>query len=266
MFTMRRRERQAPDPERVERRVEDGVQAEVAERDPGRDPRRLQAEERAVEHEHEAVEDEAERERGERRGDGGRLRRREVAALVDDADDRLREHRADDARRDEQERDLPDAGRDRPAEAVEVGARREARERREEDGRDGDGEHPLRQHVEAERRVDRADRVEAVDQPRGEERVDDGVEVDQPEADRDRHHQHERLADRRVAPVDHDLQAAVAPAQPRQRQQELDQRRDQDRERVDVELRVDPVGARDADDEADDDRDVPERPASAPER
>ena len=100
-------------------------------------------------------------------------------------------------------------------------------------------------------------RVVPVDQAGGEERVDDRVEVDQPEPDRDRHHQHERPLHGRVADVDHHLEPAVTAAQPGQRQQELDHGRDQDREGVDVELGADPVRVRDADHEPDDDRDVP---------
>ena len=58
----------------------------------------------------------------------------------------------------------------------------------------------------------------------------DGVEVDQPEAERDRDHQLEDAPHRRVAPVEHDPQPAVAAAQPRHRQEHLDDRRDQDRD------------------------------------
>jgi hypothetical protein len=54
------------------------------------------------------------------------------------------------------------------------------------------------------------------------------------------------------------VEAPVAPAQPRHRQQELDRGRDDDRDRVHVELRVDRVRARDADHDPGDDRDVPE--------
>ena len=45
-------------------------------------------------------------------------------------------------------------------------------------------------------------------------------------------------SNRGVAPVEHELQAAVEAAQPRERQQELDHRADEDRAGVDVELRV----------------------------
>ena len=97
-----------------------------------------------------------------------------------------------------------------------------------------------------------------VDQPRREERADDRVEVDQAETERHRHHQHEDLLDGRVAAVDRDAQTPVQPAQPRERQQQLDHRADQDRAGVDVQLpRL--VSARGhAEDEPDDDREVPE--------
>ena len=91
----------------------------------------------------------------------------------------------------------------------------------------------------------------------GDERPDDGVEVDQPEADRHRDHQLEHTPDRRVAVVDDDPQPAVPAAQPRQRQQHLDDRAEHDRRRVDVELAVRRVRARDAEHEAEDDHDVP---------
>ena len=94
--------------------------------------------------------------------------------------------------------------------------------------------------------------------PRREERVDDRVDVDQPEPERDRDHVLEDLFHRRVAPVEREPQPAVEAAQPRQRQEHLDERRDQNRDRVHVELRVHRVRLRDADRESDDDRDVPE--------
>ena len=71
--------------------------------------------------------------------------------------------------------------------------------------------------------------------------VDQRVDVDQAEAEGDRQHQLERLLDGRVAPVeDHPqpLLAAIDPAEPRHRQEDLDEGGDQDRERVDVELGV----------------------------
>ena len=83
----------------------------------------------------------------------------EGAALVEQADDRLGEHGADDRRRDEQERDLPrDPRATVAAKPAQVAARGEARERREEHGRDRDREHPLREHVDQERLLDRGRR------------------------------------------------------------------------------------------------------------
>ena len=80
---------------------------------------------------------------------------RELAALVDEARDRLGQHRGDEPGGDQQEADLAYAGVDGPAETGHVAPRGEAGERREEHGRDGDGEDPLREHVQAEREVDR---------------------------------------------------------------------------------------------------------------
>ena len=199
------------------------VEEEVAERDGRRHPVVLQAEERAVQHQHRPVERQPEAERGEARGDRGRLGRGERAALVDQAGDRLGQHCGDDARRHEQERDLPEPERARAPEAVQVVPRREARERREEHGRDRDGEHALRQHVDAERRIDRRRGVLA-DQPAADHAVDERVDVDQAEPERDRQHHLEDALDGRVAPVDHHLQPAVPPAQPGERQQELHDR------------------------------------------
>ena len=65
----RDRERDPPGAEPVEDDVERRVRDQRAERDGGRRPGRLEAEERAVQHQHRAVEGEAEREGGERTGD-----------------------------------------------------------------------------------------------------------------------------------------------------------------------------------------------------
>jgi len=143
-------------------------------------------------------------------------------------------------------------------EAVQVCARGEARKPREQHGRDCDGEHPLGEHVDAESRVDRAWRETRIDEPRREERVDDEVEVDEPEPDRHGDHQDEHAADRRVSPVHDEAESSVEAPKPRERQQHLDQRADHDRDRVDVELCVERFRARDAEDEARDDREVPE--------
>ena len=83
------------------------------------------------------------------------------------------------------------------------------------------------------------------------------VDVDQAERERDRQHQREEPAHRRVAPVEREPQPAVEPAQPGQRQQQLDERRDEDRARVDVQLRVLAVRRGHAEDEPEDDHEVP---------
>ena len=70
--------------------------------------------------------------------------------------------------------------------------------------------------------------------------------------------EHEEAADRRIAPVEDELQPAVEPAQPGQRQEQLNHGPDQDREGVDVELRVLALEPGHAEPEADDDREVPE--------
>ena len=89
----RRGERDAPD-EPVEDGVERGVERHGTERDPGRHPVRLHGE-AAVEDEHPAVEDEADRERLQALGDDHGVLGGELTALVDEADDRLREDRGE---------------------------------------------------------------------------------------------------------------------------------------------------------------------------
>ena len=64
-------------------------------------------------------------------------------------------------------------------------------------------------------------------------------------------------ANRRVSPVDEHAQLAVEAAQPGQRQQDLDERAEHDRARVDVEGVALRVGHRYADDDPDDDHEVP---------
>ena len=147
----RRRKRDPPDAKRRERDIENGVEKEVAERDRRRHPVVLQAEEGTVQHQHRPVERQPEAERGEARGDSGSLWRRERSTLVNQTRQRFGQNGGDDAGRYEQERDLPEPEGARPPEAVEVVPRREARERREEHGRDRNRKHPLRQHVDAER-------------------------------------------------------------------------------------------------------------------
>ena len=154
--------------------------------------------------------------------------------------------------------DLAQPGADGGAEAGEVVPRREPRRAREEHRRDGDREHPLRKHVEPEGRVDRRRSEIRVDEARGDERVDDRADVDEPERERDGQHQREDAAHRRVAPVEDELEPPVEPPQPGDGEKQLDHRADQDREGVDVEPRGLVVDARNADPEADDDREVPE--------
>jgi hypothetical protein len=97
-------------------------------------------------------------------------------------------------------------------ESLVVAAGREPCERREEHSGHGHGEHALGEDVQAEGGVDRARGLVLVDEARGEERVDERVQVDEPEAERDRHHELEGAADGRVAPVQHHVEAAVAAA------------------------------------------------------
>ena len=97
----------------------------------------------------------------------------------------------------------------------------------------------------------------SIDEARGEERVDDQVEVDEPEPERHGQHQGEDPANRRVSPVDEHAQLAVEAAQPGQREQDLDERAEHDRARVDVEGVALRVGHRYADDDPDDDHEVP---------
>ena len=192
----RRRQRQPPHPEVVEGEVEQRVQEQVREGDDRGQPVRLQAEERPVQQQHRAVEHEAGAERGQRARDDGGLARVEVAALEEDADDRLSQRGADDRGGREQEDDLAQTARHLRPEAGRVAAGGEAGERREEHGRDRDGEHPLREHVDEERLLNRVRREIAVDQARCEEGVDHRVDVDQAEAERDRDHHLERPARR----------------------------------------------------------------------
>ena len=126
------------------------------------------------------------------------------------------------------------------------------------DRRDGDGEHPLGNHVDPERGIDRARRDRPVDVTRREEGSDQCVDVDQPQAKGDRKHQDEHALHGRVAPVDRQADPAVEPGQPRQRQEQLDHRADDDRAGVDVELSLGRIRPRDADHEPGDDRQVPE--------
>ena len=95
---------------------------------------------------------------------------------------------------------------------------------------------PCGQHVDAERVVDRARRF--VGDEAAEGRVDQLVEVDDPEADRHGQHQHEHLPDARVVPVDAELQAEVDPPERAERHRQLHAGRGQDADRVGVDLVV----------------------------
>ena len=138
----RGRERDPPGSEAVERPVKRRVQRQVGDRDHGREPGRLQAEEGPVQHQHRAVEGQPEREGGQGGRNHRRLPRAELAALIDEPDDRLREHGHEGARRHEQEGDLPQAEPDRSNESRRDRHVRPDATAREEHGRDGDREHP----------------------------------------------------------------------------------------------------------------------------
>ena len=160
--------------------------------------------------------------------------RSEVAALVDQPGDRLGERERGRGARDQRRKIWRIPSPLQSPQAVEVAAGGEARELREQHGRDRHAEHPLRQHVDAEGGVDRARR--ALGDERAEHRVDQQVEVDEPEADRHRQHQLEHLLDPRVAPVERDAQGEADPPQDRQRHRELDDRAGEDADRVGVDL------------------------------
>ena len=246
----RDRERDPPRADAVEDGVERHVEDEVRERDHGRNPRLLQAEEAAVQHQHHPVEGEADREGGEGAGDDVRLAGQERAALVEQADDRLGQDDRERGRGQQEEVDLAQAERDRVPHPGQVAPGREPGEGREEDGRDRDREHPLREHVDPKGLVDRVRGDERVDPLRRHDRADDSIDVDQAEAEGHRHHQQEHLLDGRIANVEREAETSVEPAQPRQRQQELDHGPDQDRAGVDVELPRLGVCPRDAEDRA----------------
>ena len=119
------------------------------------------------------------------------------------------------------------------AEARPVAGGRAPRERREQHGGHRDREHALRQHVDAERLVDGGRPELLVDAGR-EPRVDEQVEVDQPESERHRQHQREDALHGLVARVAEPRDAAEA-AHRRIRDRELHGRAEQDAEGVRVE-------------------------------
>ena len=260
----RGRERDPPGPEAVERpRRAAAFRPRLPSATAGRDPGRLQAEEGAVRASASSplkVEARPRRRRARRRppasGPGAN-----VAPLVEQADDRLGEHgrrarsRARAGTRSGAARCRPCAGSRRRSpraaqraratgrapvatatENIPAGACRCGRPCRSRSAR-------------ARGRSGATAKIESMT----------SVEVDQPEAERDRHHQHEDAAHGRVAPVEHQLQAPVALAQPRHRQQHLDHRRrsgSRSRRRRACASIVSRV--RDAEHEAEDDREVPE--------
>ena len=180
----------------------------------------------------------------------------ELAALVHEPHDRLGEHEHRRPGRDQQQRDLAQADAGGGAQPGVVAAGGQPRELREEHRRHRDAEHPLREHVDPERRVDRPRHL--VGHDRADRRVQQQVDVDQPEADRDRQHQHQHLLDALVAAArEPDAEDRVAdPAQRRQHHQQLHERAHHDPDRV----RVQPVRALEQRRQADqprDDHDVP---------
>ena len=144
---------------------------------------------------------------------------------------------------------------DERAEARPVARRGEPRERREQHRRHGHGEHALRQHVDAEGLVDRGRAEVAIDAGR-EPGVDEQVEVDQAESERDRQHQDEDALDGLVARVAEPLQVAQAPHR-RPRDRELHRGAEQDAEGVRVQARIRRVQERQAQRERAHDHDVP---------
>jgi hypothetical protein len=91
-----------------------------------------------------------------------------------------------------------------------------------------------------------------------EEAVDQQVEVDQPEADRHRQHQHQDAPHPRVAPIEAPGEVERRMAQVPGGDQQLDQGADEDRDRIGVDL-VLAVKPRLEDDQDEDDRQVPEQ-------
>ena len=223
----------------------------------GRSPVRLHRVEAAVQDQQPAVEDEPDREGLKTLGDDDGVLRGELAALVDEAHDRLGENDREEPGRDEEEGDLAETAVERTTQAGRVVPRGEPGERREEHGRHGDGEDTLREHVQAERLVDRGGRELGVEQPRSEQRVDEEVHVHEADRQRHRQHQDEHALHRRVAPVDDHRQPAVEAAQPRNRQEELHERPEHDDAGVEVQLPALVVDPRDAEEEPDDDHRVP---------
>ena len=155
----RRRERDPPHAEVVEGEVEDRVQDEVPERDEVGIQFDCRLKNARFSISIVPLKTRPGAERGERAGDDGRLAGRASAPrwkrmrMIGSASTALTTA-AGASRNAIWRRPLETVS----ANAAQVAARREARERREEHGRDRDGEHPLRQHVDEERLLDRGRR------------------------------------------------------------------------------------------------------------
>ena len=196
-----------------------------------RDARLLEAEERPRQQQREAVEHEADRERDQRPADVHGGRRGEAAMLVEQLHDRLGQRDRDGRGRQQQEDDRAAAVGDRAREAGDVAAGSQPRDLGEQHLRDGDREQALRQHEQAEGEVEVGHRVAGG--VGGDQQVDRQVDVDQPQAQRHGHHQPQDPAHLGVAEPEVEGQALAAAAQQRQRDQELDDRRQQHADRVD---------------------------------
>ena len=113
-----------------------------------------------------------------------------------------------------------------------VAPRRHAAEGRKQHGRHRDAEQALREHVDAKGVVDRAWRLPADE--RAEDRVDQLVEVDDAEPDRDRQHQYEDLASRAGRASRGGTEPVVDLPQRRAGHHQLHNRRHKDRDGIGV--------------------------------
>ena len=182
--------------------------------------------------------------------------RGEGPVLVDEPRDRRRQDRHQRRGRDQQQVDLADAVADRPAHPSDVAAVGHAAQRGEQHRRHGHAEDPLGQHVDPKRVVDRARGVRG-DQ-RAEARVEEDVEVDDPDAQRHREEQDPHLADPRIAPVERERWPELDLAQRKRDHQELHHRRQQPGDGVGVD-RVLAVETGMQDHQQDHDHEVPHR-------
>ena len=122
--------------------------------------------------------------------------------LVDETDGGQRQDGEERGERQGDEEDLAETRGQVFAELLHPLGGRVPRERREKDGADGDGEHALRQLEQPERLVDVGGRRDADE--RGDDGVDEGVEVDDAQAEDHRpdehaHPPHLRVAEARAA-------------------------------------------------------------------